>query len=125
MPTAPAASCSFGSTGLFSFGRSRLESRWDSINLDTSPGFRAIQGYADAVDESGDGDAKAAADEKTVATVNHPNCVGNLERLQTELPKTVLALLPLKTSDTLKKKKQKLKEKNQGQDQDLKRDKKK
>ena len=58
-----------------------------------------------------------------MATVNHPNCVGNLERLQTELPQTVLALLPLKTSDTLKKKKQKLKEKNQ--DQDLKRDKKK
>ena len=75
------------------------------------------------VDESGDGDAKAAADEKTVATVNHPNCVGNLERLQTELPKTILALLPQKTSDTLKKKKQKLKEKYQ--DQDLKRDKKK
>ena len=58
-----------------------------------------------------------------MATVNHPNCVGNLERLQTELPKTVLALLPQKTSDTLKKKKQKLKEKYQGQD--LKQDKKK
>lgn len=58
-----------------------------------------------------------------MATVNHPNCVGNLERLQTELPKTVLALLPQKTSDTLKKKKQKLKEKYQ--DQDLKQDKKK
>lgn len=58
-----------------------------------------------------------------MATVNHPNCVGNLEWLQTELPKTVLALLPQKTSDTLKKKKQKLKVKNQ--DQDLKQDKKK
>ena len=58
-----------------------------------------------------------------MATVNYPNCVGNLERLQTELPKTVLALLPQKTSDTLKKKKQKLKEKYQ--DQDLKQDKKK
>lgn len=98
-------------------------SQSDSIKPQCLARVRAIQGYSDAVDESGDGDAKAAADEKTVATVNHPNCVGNLERLQTELPKTVLALLPQKTSDTLKKKKQKLKEKYQ--DQDLKQDKKK
>lgn len=86
-------------------------------------GDRAVKGNPDAVDESGDGDVKAAADDKTALAVKHPNCVSNLERLQTELPKTVLALLPPKTSDTLKKKKQKLKVKNQ--DQDLKQDKKK
>jgi hypothetical protein len=98
----------------------------NSINQDTLPRFRTIQGDSDAVDESGDEDAEAAGDDETALAVKHSNSVGNLERLQTELPNTVLALLPQYESETLKLKKQKqmpkLKEKNQ--DQDLKQDKK-
>jgi hypothetical protein len=77
----------------------------------------------DAVDENGDGDAEADDDDdddETARAVTHPINAGIPERLQTELTKTALALLPQKTSDTLKMQKQKLKEKNQ--DQDLKQD---
>ncbi len=61
------------------------------MHVDAALGFRAIRGDSDAVDEIGDGDAEAAADDETVRAANHPNDLITPERLQTELPKTVLA----------------------------------
>ena len=52
---------------------------WISVHADVESGARGIKGDADAVSAIGDGDAKAAVDEKTVATVNHSHGVGNLE----------------------------------------------
>ncbi len=75
---------------------------WNYVHADIAWGAQAIKGDADAVSACGDGDAKAAADEKTGAAVNHSNKVGKLVWLQLEPPKTSLALLPQKTSDTLK-----------------------
>ena len=71
-----------------------------------SPGFRAIKGYSNAVSEIGDGDAEAAADDETANAVEHPINLDHPARLQTELHHTVLALLPLTLSNTLKIKKQ-------------------
>ncbi len=72
----------------------------------SSPGFRAKQGYADAVNEIGDGNAEAAADDETASAVEHPLNLDHPVRLQTELHQTVLALPPLISSNTLKIKKQ-------------------
>ena len=57
-----------------------------------SHGFRAIQGYADAVNEIGDGDAEAAADDETARAVKHPNSLDNPEKLQTESHQTVSSI---------------------------------
>ncbi len=66
-----------------------------SIRRLNSPGFPAIQAYGDAVNEIGDRDAEAAADDETASAVKHPNGLDNPDKLQTESHQTVSAL-PLK-----------------------------
>jgi hypothetical protein len=65
-----------------------------SIHADVDSGARAVKGDAGKVSAIGDGDAKAAANEKTTAVVNHSNSLSKLVWLQLEPPKTILAWLP-------------------------------
>ena len=71
----------------FRLARLVLCMKWNSVHADVELGARVIKADADVVSAIGDGDAKAAADEKTVATVNHSHDLGKLVWLQTELPK--------------------------------------
>ena len=75
----------------------------------SSPGFRAIQAYADAVSEIVAGNSEAAADDEIDSAVDRPKSLGTPKKLQTESHQTVLALPPLTSSNTLKTKKQNLK----------------
>lgn len=78
-----------------------------------------------AVNENGDGDSEAAADDEIDSAVDRPKSLGTPKKLQTESHQTVLALPPLTSSNTLKTKKHNLrknkhknKQKNKNQDQE-------
>ena len=75
--------------------RRRSEKQLRGVPSSDASEVRAIETHANAVDEIGDRDAEAAADDETASAVKHPNGLDNPDKLQTESHHTVSAL-PLK-----------------------------